>query len=174
VDFRESARSGNTGVTATVIQMLTGAAGSSGFKGIAGRFSRAGLQRHAPELPMMARYTRLDNGMAVDATADVSLVPASAELRDLLARFERGHVDDASLPELGRLWQEHVATLLLDRASDPAVFLVRSVDRRRDESSFRPTQHAPGSAVDGRQPSKRLRPLSSRSIDTIDRKREIE
>jgi hypothetical protein len=137
VDMRESARSGNTGVVATIIQMLTGAAGSSGFKGISGRFSRAGLQRHAPQIPLMARFTRLDNGMAVDVAADISLVPASAELCALLARFEHGPVGDRSLAELGRLWQERVATLLLERATDPAVFLVRPVDRRREDVDMR-------------------------------------
>jgi hypothetical protein len=117
--------------------MLTGAAGSSGFKGISGRFSRAGLQRHAPQIPLMARFTRLDNGMAVDVAADISLVPASAELCALLARFEHGPVGDRSLAELGRLWQERVATLLLERATDPAVFLVRPVDRRREDVDMR-------------------------------------
>src|SRR5665213_586656 len=37
VEFRDDARSGSTGVVASVVQMLTGAAGSTGFKGIAGR-----------------------------------------------------------------------------------------------------------------------------------------
>jgi hypothetical protein len=137
VDMRESARSGNTGVIATVVQMMTGAAGSSGFKGIAGRFSRAGLQRHAPEIPLMARFTRLDNGMAVDVAADISLVPASAELCALLTRLERGSVDDRSLVELGRLWQARVSTLLLERAEDPAVFVVRAVERRREDPDLR-------------------------------------
>jgi len=60
VEFRDNARVGSTGVTATVVQMLTGAAGSSGFKGLVGRFSRAGLQRFAPEIPLSLRFTRLE------------------------------------------------------------------------------------------------------------------
>jgi hypothetical protein len=42
VEMRNDARVGSTGVVATVVQMLTGAAGSSGFKGIGGKFARAG------------------------------------------------------------------------------------------------------------------------------------
>jgi hypothetical protein len=131
VEFRHSARSGSAGVTATIVQMLTGAAGSSGFKGIAGWYSRAGLQRHAPEIPLALRYTRLDNGMAVDAAADLSQVPQSPRLEALVERLERGRMTDSSLAELGEHWQQRVATLLLERASDPAVFIVRAVDRLR-------------------------------------------
>jgi len=150
VDMRESARHGNTGVTATVVQMLTGAAGNSGFKGIAGRFSRAGLQRHAPQIPLAMRFTRLETGAAVDAAADLSLVPASAALDELTGRLEHGTVDDAALAALGRLWQERVATLLLDRADDPAVFHVRHVDRRRDDPGVSSDVHVLR-AVDSRQ-----------------------
>ena len=53
--------------------MLTGAAGTSGFKGIFGRFGRAGLLRFAPALPLSMRFTGLDNGMALDAAADLAL-----------------------------------------------------------------------------------------------------
>jgi len=150
VDMRESARSGNTGVTAAVIQMLTGAAGNSGFKGISGRFSRAGLQRHAPEIALAVRYTRLDTGAAVDAAADLSLVPADGELEALLERFEHGVADNAALAALGRLWQARVATLLLERADDPAVFLLRPVDRRRDDPGMHAAVHGPR-FVDSRQ-----------------------
>jgi hypothetical protein len=150
VDMRESARHGSTGVTATVVQMLTGAAGSSGFKGIAGRFSRAGLQRHAPQIPLAMRFTRLETGAAVDAAADLSLVPASAALVELTQRLERGTADDAALAALGRLWQERVATLLIERADDPAVFLVRHVDRRRDDPGVSSAIHVMRPVV-GRQ-----------------------
>lgn len=174
VDLREGARSGSTGVVATVIQMLTGAAGSSGFKGIAGRFSRAGLQRHAPQIPLMLRYTRLDNGMAMDAAADVSLVPSCAELADLLARFERGQADDESLVKLGRLWQERVATLLLDRAWDRAVFVIRPVDRRHVDTVSHSTTLATASPVDRNQHRPVRRVLTSASIATSNTERDIE
>lgn len=45
VDFRESQAAGVVGVTASVIGMLTGAAGIGGFKGLAGNFSRRDLLR---------------------------------------------------------------------------------------------------------------------------------
>lgn len=129
VQFRDSARSGSVGVIATVVQMLTGAAGSSGFKGLGGCFARAGLMRIAPDLPLSLRYRRLDTGAAVDAAADLSLPPANPRLQDLIGRATRQHLDTAAMAELGRLWQERVRFLLLELRDDPAVFTVRPVKR---------------------------------------------
>lgn len=125
VQFRDSARSGEVGVVATVVQMLTGAAGSSGFKGLGGRFSRAGLLRIAPDLPMSLRFRRLDTGAAVDAAADLSLVPVDPELQRLIERNAREHLDSAEMARLGQLWQRRVRHLLLEAGEDPAVFMVR-------------------------------------------------
>jgi hypothetical protein len=130
VEFRDDARIGSTGVVATVVQMLTGAAGSSGFKGLAGRFSRAGLIRFSPGLPLSLRFTRLDNGAQVDAAADLSLPEQDPALDELLQRCLQGRADTQALAELGRLWQLRVQHLLLDLAWDPGVFVVRRVQRR--------------------------------------------
>jgi hypothetical protein len=130
VEFREDPRTGSTGVVAAVVQMLTGAAGGSGFKGLGGRFSRVGLQRLAPDLPLSLRYTRLDSGEAVDATADLSLAPVDTALDELLDRCTGGKAGPADWTELGQRWQRRVKALLLDLAHDPGVFVVRRVERR--------------------------------------------
>lgn len=135
VEFQEGARSGSTGVVAAVVQLLTGAAGSSGFKGLGGRFNRAGLIRFAPHLLLSLRFTRLDNGEAVDAAADLSQVPPDPALEPLLARCVRGEGSADELQRLGLLWQARVRRLLLERADDPAVFILRPVERRRAGSS---------------------------------------
>jgi hypothetical protein len=138
VQFRDSARSGSVGVVATVVQMLTGAAGSSGFKGLGGSFSRAGLLRIAPDLPMSLRYRRLDTGAAVDAASDVSLPPASPMLHDLGGRSTRQHLDAAAMAELGRLWQARVRMLLIDLRDDPAVFTIRPAKHKARLPACRP------------------------------------
>lgn len=130
VEFQEDARAGSTGVVAAVVQLLTGAAGSTGFKGLSGRFHRAGMMRFSPELPMSLRFTRVDNGQAVDAAADLSVVPADPVLEPLLARCVQGQATASELRLLGTLWQGRVRTLLLDVADDPGVFDVRPVERR--------------------------------------------
>lgn len=130
VEYRENARDGSTGIVATVVQMLTGAAGSSGFKGLGGRFSRAGLARCRPELPCRLRYTRLDTGAAVDADADVSLVPADPALHSLMELTLAGQATDAERHAAGTLWQDRVRRVLIDHARSPEVFTVRAAERR--------------------------------------------
>jgi hypothetical protein len=144
VEFQEGARAGSTGVAAAVIQLLTGAAGSTGFKGLCGRFSRAGLIRFSPELPLSLRFTRIDNGAAVDAAANLSLVPSDPVLEPLLARCVQGQGSASELRLLGQLWQGRVRTLLLDFADDAGVFDVRLVERRGARA-------APSRAQQGRE-----------------------
>mgnify|MGYP001547684405 FL=1 len=136
VEFRDDARSGSTGVVASIVQMLTGAAGSTGFKGIAGRHARVGLLRFNPDLPLSLRFTRLDQGVAVDAAADLTLPPADPALAMLLERCASGAVDTESIARLGQLWQRHVRHLLLDLADDPSVFVIRRVEHRRSAASL--------------------------------------
>ena len=135
VEFAVDARTGSTGVVATVVQMLTGAAGGSGFKGIAGRHGRAGLQRYSPGLPLYMRFTRLDTGAAVDAAVDLSMAPASDALEILLARLSKGLLDEQGEIDMGREWQERVRHLLLDLAHDPGVFVVRRAERAGQHST---------------------------------------
>lgn len=130
VEFQDGARSGSTGIVATVVQLLTGAAGSTGFKGLSGRFNRSGLMRYSPDLPLSLRFIRIDNGEAVDAAADLSQIPADPALEPLLARGVRGDATPAELQRLGELWQQRVRMLLLDHAHDSGVYVVRPVERR--------------------------------------------
>jgi len=129
VDFREDARSGATGVMATVIQMLTGAAGGTGFKGIEGRFNRMNLVRYAPDLLLSMRFTRLDTREAVEANADFGVVPTDARLPSLLSRCVRNEATDAEQAQLASLWQERVRHLLLDHGRNPCVYFVRPAER---------------------------------------------
>jgi hypothetical protein len=140
VEFQDGARSGSTGVVATVVQLLTGAAGSTGFKGLAGRFNRAGLMRFSPDLLLTLRFTRIDNGDAVDAAADLSLAPPDPALEPLLARCVHGHASADERRRLGELWQGRVKLLLLDLAHDPGVYVVRPAERRGSRLAGRPSE----------------------------------
>ena len=134
VEFRDDARSGSNGVIATVVQMLTGAAGGSGFKGLGGRFSRAGLIRSKPDLMLALRFTRLDTLAAVDVGVDMSPMPQDEELDGLVARLSAGRVTMVEERRLGLLWQARVRALLLDHGRDRTVFMVRPVQRRKSEA----------------------------------------
>jgi hypothetical protein len=125
VEFREDPRGGVTGVVATVVQMLTGAAGEGGFKGLAGRYARNGLQHFAPELPMSMRFIRTDTRVAVDVASDFSSLPEDPRLAPLVARCTSGRASHEELSQLAVLWQQRVADLLLEHACDEGVFIVR-------------------------------------------------
>jgi hypothetical protein len=129
VELRDDARTGSTGVVAAVIQMLTGAAGGSGFKGIQGMHARAGLQRFMPGLPLSLRFTRLDTGEAVDAAVDLSMAPEDPALAPALAGAVIGSTSDEERRSLGEAWQERVRHLLLDLARNRGVFIIRRVER---------------------------------------------
>lgn len=126
VAFRERADAGVTGVTANVVAMLTGAAGEGGFKGLAGNFVRRGLLSFGAAVPLEARFTRVDTGAAVDTATDVRAVPAAPELGELMQRAVAGSASPAEAQRFGQLWQERVRQILLERADDPAIFIVRT------------------------------------------------
>lgn len=130
VEFRDDARSGSNGVVATVVQMLTGAAGGSGFKGLGGRFSRAGLIRIKPDLMLAMRFTRLDTHASVDVGMNLASMPEQPELDGLVALVASGKGTVAHERSLGRLWQAQVRALLLDHGRDRTVFMVRPVCKR--------------------------------------------
>jgi hypothetical protein len=140
VEFRDNERQGSTGVFATVVQMLTGAASDGGFKGISGRFARVGLQRFTPDLPLFMRFTRLDNGEAVDAAVDLSLPTPDPALGLLLKRFQSGKADAAAIAQLGALWQKKVRQLLIEQARDSGVFIIRRVERWRAGHALKPAR----------------------------------
>ncbi len=127
VSLADALDQGVTGVTASVLTLLTGATGDGGFKGIGGRFVRRGLLDFNSEQTQSIRITRLDNGAAVDVDSDLSHVPADPDLSGLFGRCARGDADAAERRRFGDLWQERVERILLKHWNDDAVFSVRLV-----------------------------------------------
>lgn len=124
VAFRDGFADGVTGVVASVVTLLTGATQEGGFKGLAGRFARRGLQRFGADVPLAMRFTRLDNGAAVDAEADLSRVPADPEMAPLMGMCLRGEASADERRRFGVLWQERVARIVVDHAQDAQVFRI--------------------------------------------------
>lgn len=126
VAFCDHREDGVTGVIASVVGMLTGAADVGGFKGISGQFVRRGLLDFETDLPYTVRYTRLDTGASVDAAANLGRVPPFPTMQVLLARCLDGSADAKDREEFAQLWQLRVKRLLIDHADDPEVFVVRA------------------------------------------------
>ena len=111
---------GVTGVTAQVLTMITGAAASNGFHGIGGRFVRQSLLSYAAVRGASAvQFHRRDNGEAVSVELDLSRVPPSPQLRELMGAALDPAATAAQRSAFGHAWQDRVRRLLLDHADDP-------------------------------------------------------
>jgi len=124
VDFRESQDSGVVGVTASVIGMLTGAAGIGGFKGLAGNFSRRDLLRFDSDLPGEVRFTRQDNGDRLSAALHLAHIPPDPRMGPLLQRLLAGERDAVVAEVFATLWQDRVRQILVDHFDDPEVVVL--------------------------------------------------
>lgn len=125
VDFRHAAASGVTGVIANIVTLVTGATHDTGFKGLAGRFDRRNLLFFNAAVPEEIRFTRKDNGAAVDVTAHLEQVPSAPHVGELMAACITGRASEEMQREFGRLWQERVRAILVDHARDPQVISIR-------------------------------------------------
>lgn len=74
VEFSEPRTEGVTGVMANVVQMLTGAAGDDGFKGLSGIFYRNGLMNFEVGGTRKIRFQLRDNLRHVDVSEVVGFV----------------------------------------------------------------------------------------------------
>lgn len=124
VTFGSRQDEGVTGVIASIVTLLTGAAGSGGFAGIGPRFGRRNLLQFGGEVPLALRFRRLDSGAAVDAAADLSAIPADPRMSVLLGRCLQGAADTAEQHLFAELWQERVRSIVVAHAADPAVFRI--------------------------------------------------
>ena len=133
VEFGLPQAEGVTGVVASVIGLLTGAAGEGGFKGLAGRYSRRNLLAFAAGHAADIRFTRLDSGTRVAVAYHPEIVPAPPALQALMPRLLAGSASEAERADFGRLWQMRVKHILIDQRDDPGLVVCR------DDPATRPT-----------------------------------
>lgn len=125
VELRQSLEEGTTGVVASVLGLLTGAASGGGFAGLGGQYKRRGLLLFNADLQTDLRFTRTDTGRSVLAQAHAHSVPGDPRTMPLMQRCLAGSATSEQRAELGQLWQERVQRILLDHANDDAVFEIR-------------------------------------------------
>ncbi|HJW04364.1 MAG TPA: hypothetical protein VJ548_13885 [Azospira sp.] len=126
VEFLASPDQGVTGVIASVVTLLTGAAGEGGFKGLAGNFSRRQLlQFGAAGVQGEVRFTRIDTGASADASLNLGPVPADPAMGPLLQQILAGEAPPQALQAFAGLWQDRVRRLLLEHWDDPQVLSLR-------------------------------------------------
>lgn len=128
VSLPEAEDDGVAGVIGQVLTLVTGAAGSGGFKGLGGAHARRNLLRYGDAGTAAMRMRRVGTGDAVEVELDASSVPPDPEQRPLLMQVMQGAADEAVRRRFGEAWQERVRRLLLEHADDPAVVRVRRIE----------------------------------------------
>lgn len=123
-EFRDGQADGVTGVIANVVGLLTGAAQSGGFKGIAGKFDRRNLLHFNAGISGEIRFTRLDTGMSVEVGYHPEWVPPSPAMKELMQKSMMGIAGADERREFGALWQDRVKRILVDHADDNGLVVV--------------------------------------------------
>lgn len=124
VEFSEPRDIGVTGVMAMVVQLLTGAAAEDGFKGISGIFFRNELMRFGVAGDFQIRIIHRESLQHVDVSVDLSRIPFSRDLRQLMLRSLSGDADKDEALIFAHQWQDRVKRLILDHGEDADVFRV--------------------------------------------------
>ncbi|ARB99666.1 FmdE family protein [Neisseria gonorrhoeae] len=121
---------GTVGVTASVVQLLTGAAPETGFGGIGmqGRFARRNLLSFgAGEINGTLTLRRKDNGKTVAVSLNAALRPFAPQMRDIMPKAVGGSASAKELERFGQLWQARVKAFLTESADDPQFVIVREL-----------------------------------------------
>lgn len=129
--FMQGARDeGTVGVTASVVQLLTGAAPETGFGGIGmqGRFARRHLLSFGVgEINGTLTLRRKNNGKTVAVSLNAALQPFAPEMRELMPKAVGGSASADELKQFGELWQERVRAFLIDQADNPEFVTVSEI-----------------------------------------------
>ena len=108
VELRDAAADGSIGVSGTVFSNITGAAGDSGFGGLAGRFARRGLLFFSTDIDGFVRFTRTDTAKSVV----VKYKPANVVHSGNIMMSALGpQATDESRKAFPKQWQEMIKTL---------------------------------------------------------------
>lgn len=125
VELRGDRLEGVTGVVANVASFLTGATQDSGFKGIGGHFDRRDLLSFCVDIQGQIRFTRVDTGDAAVVSARLDRVPPDPRIVALMPRCIAGSATADENAQFQSLWQGRVRALVVERADDPEVIVVR-------------------------------------------------
>lgn len=126
VAMREPHDAGVVGVIASVAGLVTGAAGSGGFMGLAGRYTRRDLLTYGVPMRGEMLFTRMDNGQSVEVSHHPEAAPRPAQLRAQMQAALAPQADSAQRDAFAKTWQGWVRAMLIDHADDPALITVES------------------------------------------------
>ena len=127
VALHEPRDAGVAGVIASIATLITGATEDSGFRGLAGQFSRRNLLAFDQPLAHGSMFfSRLDSGRSVEVSADLSSVDLDSRMGPLMALALDGKATEEQQSLFRELWQDRVRRILLNHADDPEVIKLTS------------------------------------------------
>ncbi|MEO8544422.1 MAG: hypothetical protein ABI434_12605 [Burkholderiaceae bacterium] len=124
VSMRDAQDAGVVGVIASVAALVTGAAASGGFKGLAGRHGRRDLLAFGVQMQGEMRFTRVDNGQSVEVSHHPDAAPRPAELRAQMQAALAPQADSAQRAAFAKTWQGWVRAMLIVHADDPELITI--------------------------------------------------
>lgn len=126
VAMREPQDAGVVGVIASVAGLVTGAASSGGFKGLAGRHARRDLLTYGVPMRGEMRFTRMDTGQSVEVSHHPEAVPRPPELRAQMQVALSPEANGQQREVFAKNWQGWVGAMLLHHADDPALIRIEA------------------------------------------------
>ena len=117
---------GTTGVIASIVTLITGAATELGFAGLGGRIERRrDLLSFAGHFEGVFSLKRRDNGQQVRVSYNPDFVPFAPEMSALLPKVIGEEASAAELEQFGQLWQQRVQAILTEQRDDPRLVTVQ-------------------------------------------------
>ena len=122
VHLRSLESEGANGVIGSVLTYLLGAAGSGGFKGLAGQFSRNYLIEYGVDQSCQIIIERLDTSRRVGIDYHPQHVPSDPNVSHLLKKVidQTSSVEETKL--LHDLWNTRVSKLLIDEKDNLNIY----------------------------------------------------
>jgi formylmethanofuran dehydrogenase subunit E len=117
------------GPQAQVISFITGASGATGFRGLAGKYSRFNKLLFDPRDFQYGTFIfqREDTGKTVKAVYDPTVLPHPPELNELTRKALSGKAKKAEKERFVSLWQEKVGRILLEDGKYQGLFSVEEL-----------------------------------------------
>ena len=124
VYIRGKKSEGVNGVIGNTIAYICGVSDEAGFKGIGNRFNRSNKLFFDANIRGEVKLVRLDTNEAVELSYDPSIVPPDPKMKALMQKIVQQSATIQERKEFQKLWQQRVATILLQRELLPKLIKV--------------------------------------------------